>query len=59
MELNWEVLKDAYDFTISIDGEVYGLVAGDQGWEKTGIKIDIEDLIAWAEDWNYKQEKDR
>lgn len=48
-----EVIKDSYGFTISDDGEVYGLVAGDQGYESTNIMIPVEDLEAWAK-YNYK-----
>lgn len=56
MDINWEVLKQSYGFTISDDGEIYGLVAGDMGYEKTGIFIPVEDLEAWAY-YNYKPEK--
>jgi DNA/RNA-binding domain of Phe-tRNA-synthetase-like protein len=48
-----EIIKQSYGFTISNDGEVYGLVAGDQGYEFTNIVIPIEDLEAWAK-YNYR-----
>lgn len=50
-----DVINSAYGWTIGNDGEVWGLVAGDMGYEKTGIKIPIEDLEAWAY-CNYKPE---
>lgn len=46
-EINFETLKDAYDFTLDINGEVQGLVSGDMGWQPTGIKIDEESLKIW------------
>jgi hypothetical protein len=46
-------IKSSYGWTIADDGEVHGLVAGDMGYEPTGIKIPVEDLEAWAK-YNYK-----
>ncbi len=37
--VNLGVVRAAYAWTISDDGEVYGLTAGDHGYESTGIKI--------------------
>lgn len=56
-QVDLDVIMEAYEFTISDDGEVYGLVAGDMGYEKTGISIPVEDLKAWAY-YNYKPEND-
>lgn len=56
-EVRIEVIKSAYDFTIADDGEVHGLVAGDMGYEGTGIKIPIDHLEAWAK-YNYKVKTD-
>ena len=41
------VLTHAYDWTISIDGELYGLTAGDMGYEGTGIKLNETDSEAF------------
>lgn len=41
------VLTHAYDWTISIDGELYGLTAGDQGYENSGIKLNETDTTAF------------
>jgi hypothetical protein len=48
-----EVIKKAYGWTIGNNGEVFGLVAGDMGYELTNIEIPIEHLEAWAL-YNYK-----
>lgn len=41
------VLADAYDWAIDVEGELYGLIAGDQGYEKTGIKLNETDTKIW------------
>lgn len=56
-QVDLDVIMEAYEFTISDDGEVYGLVAGDMGYEKTGIIIPVEDLRVWAY-YNYKPKND-
>lgn len=48
-----DVISKAYAFTIANNGEVYGLVAGDMGYECTNIAIPVEGLEAWAK-YNYK-----
>ena len=48
-----KIIEQSYGFTISNDGEVYGLIAGDMGYEPTNIVIPIEDLEAWAK-YNYR-----
>ncbi len=48
-KIDYEVIKTAYEFTVADDGEIYGLVAGDHGYEATGIAIPIDHLEAWAE----------
>lgn len=45
--VNLEVLNSAYCWTISADGELFGLVAGDMGYEPTGIKLDDVSLEIW------------
>ena len=56
LDIDLPVIKAAYGFTVADDGEIYGLVAGDMGYEPTGIKIPVEDLKAWAK-YNYKEEE--
>jgi hypothetical protein len=49
-EIDLDVLHKAYGFTLTVDGEVHGLVAGDQGYDPTGIRIspDVwEEIVAW------------
>lgn len=45
--INPDVLVDAYGWTIDIDGELHGLVAGDMGYEGTGIKLNETDTAIW------------
>lgn len=45
--INIDVLTHAYDWTIAIDGELYGLTAGDQGYEPSGIKLNETDSEAF------------
>jgi hypothetical protein len=40
------VLRRSYGFTLDDDGEVHGLVAGDMGYEPTGIKLCAETMKA-------------
>jgi hypothetical protein len=59
--IDFETLQRSYDFTIDWDGNVLGLVAGDNGYDRTGIRLSPEtmamfiskrhsdeDLIAWT-----------
>ena len=39
-EIDYEVIKKSYDFTIDVDGQLCGLTAGDMGYEDTGIFVD-------------------
>ncbi|CAH7202319.1 conserved hypothetical protein [Vibrio chagasii] len=41
------VVSKSYGWAMSTDGEVYGLIAGDQGFEKTGIQLSGTDLEIW------------
>lgn len=41
------VIDAAYDWTFDIYGELHGLVAGDMGYEPTGIKLDGVSLEIW------------
>ena len=45
--LNIDVINSAYGWTIDEDGEVLGLVNGDMGYEKTGIKLYGDTLEIW------------
>lgn len=45
--IDCSVVQSAYDWTISDDGEVLGLIAGDLGYERTGIKLSGETLEIW------------
>lgn len=45
--IDLKVVQEAYDFTIGTDGELYGLVTGDMGYEPTGIKLDHVSLEIW------------
>lgn len=55
---NLEVIRDAYGFTISSEGEVLGLVAGDHGYTDTKIQLDDTSLEIWKlglEAWDQKR----
>jgi hypothetical protein len=45
--IDYKVIRAAYDFTVDVHGEVCGLVAGDHGYEGTGIKLDGVSLEIW------------
>lgn len=47
MEINYDVIKEAYGFTISKDGGLYGLINGDMGYEHTGIQLDEYTVGVW------------
>ena len=47
MEIDYDVIKRAYSFTLSIDGEVHGVTSGDMGYEATGIIFDDISLRIW------------
>lgn len=58
--LNTDIIKAAYGWTIDIHGELHGLVAGDMGYEPTGIKLDGVTLEIWElgiEAWQAKTKK--
>jgi hypothetical protein len=46
-ELKLDVIQKSYGFTIDVHGEVCGLVAGDMGYEGTGIFLDEETKRIW------------
>lgn len=46
--IDFEVLKGSYDFTISVDGEIMGLTAGDHHYEPTGIFLSEDTLEIWS-----------
>jgi len=41
--INCEALKKGYGFTIGSDGKFYALIAGDTGYEDTGIQISVKE----------------
>ena len=47
-EIDKDVIDAAYDFTIFTNGELHGLIAGDMGYEPTGIKLDGVSLEIWT-----------
>jgi hypothetical protein len=46
--IDLEVITTAYGWSIDREGQVWGLVAGDQGYEPTGIVIPKDHLAALA-----------
>jgi hypothetical protein len=42
-----DVLTQAYGWSIDIDGELHGLVAGDMGYEPTGLRLEGTELANW------------
>ncbi len=48
LNLDMDVLRDSYDFTLSTEGEVCGLIAGDQCFVPTGIKLNVDDVAIWV-----------
>lgn len=46
MPIDLKVICEAYGWTIDINGQVCGLVAGDMGYDETGIVIPIDHLLA-------------
>lgn len=40
MVIDHDVIDSSYEFAIFTDGQVYGLINGDMGYEETGIFID-------------------
>ena len=47
MDIDPDVIKNAYGWTISADGEVMALTSGDVGYELTGIVLEGETLKIW------------
>ena len=47
--VNLRVIKQAYDWLLDDDGSIHGLTAGDHGFEPTGIKLSMADLVALAQ----------
>lgn len=39
-DIDIDVITKAYGWTLSAEGEVLGLIAGDMGYERTGIRLD-------------------
>ena len=42
-----ETIKKAYGWTISTDGEICGLIAGDHGYMGCGIFLDSDSMEVW------------
>lgn len=55
-KIKLDVITRAYGWTISTEGEVAGLIAGDMGYEGTGIKIPLDHLSAVLHDDHEKIE---
>jgi hypothetical protein len=45
--LNVNVLMNSYDYTLDYDGNIYGLVCGDMGFEPIGIKASKKEEHKW------------
>lgn len=45
--LNVNVLMNSYDYTLDYDGNIYGLVCGDMGFEPIGIKASKKEEQKW------------
>ena len=45
-----DVIRRAYDWTLSSQGEVFGLVEGDMGYDGTGIFLNREHLDSYIEE---------
>lgn len=61
MAVDKQVIDSAYDWTIDVHGELLGLVAGDMGYEPTGIKLSGDTLKIWqlgCEAWKNKPRVD-
>ena len=66
MEIDYDVIKNSYSFTLGIDGEVHGLMSGDMGYVQTGIFFDDVSLHIWKlgvdvykKEQNEKEERKR
>ena len=46
-KLDIGVINRSYGWTIATNGELHGLVAGDMGYEPTGIVLDADSLEIW------------
>jgi hypothetical protein len=49
--INPGIVAHAYGWTIADDGELHGLVAGDHGYEPSGLRLD-----SWTQEWIKKLE---
>lgn len=61
MTINYKIIENAYSFIINENGEIYGLVYGDMGYEPTGIKLDNDTLKIWqigSMIWKILQDKE-
>jgi hypothetical protein len=50
-----DTIKRAYQFAVTVDGQLWGLVAGDMGYEDTGIRVDmtgwwLEPDLKWTQE---------
>jgi hypothetical protein len=55
--IDLNVIKKASGWTLANDGQVCGLIAGDQGYEATGIYIPLAHIHAFSEDATKEKEK--
>jgi hypothetical protein len=47
MDINLDVINQAYGWTISEEGELLALTSGDMGYQPTGIHLEGETLKIW------------
>jgi hypothetical protein len=47
MDIDLDVINQAYGWTISEDGELLALTSGDMGYQPTGIHLSGETLKIW------------
>ncbi len=57
MGVNFDVIKRSYGWSIGSDGQLYGLVAGDMGYEPTGIFLEGDEYDFWMDFMEYLDEQ--
>lgn len=50
-DIDIDIIKQAYHWLVDVNGQLWGLVAGDHGYEETGIYLDgpVIDLSIYDE----------
>lgn len=46
-DIDYDVIRKAYGWTIDVNGHLHGLINGDHGYEPTGIQLSETDLKIW------------